>query len=337
MKKLLGLFTAAVLALGLTACGNDTAKQPEAPSADQEAASAEAQVTQGTEQDPIDLEFSVMTDRAGNEITLPETVESVISLAPATTQILCEIGLADKIVAVDSNSPMYTSDLPEGTEQFNLLEPDLERIISMNPDIVFASSMSSQGGDDIFKAVKDAGICVAEIPTSNSIADVEEDVRFTAACVGKSAEGEALIEAMEKDIQAVKEIGASIEEKKTVLFEISPLPYLYSFGSGVYLNEMLELIGAQNVLADQDGWISVTEESAVASNPDVILTSDNFSNNDPVAEILGRAGWENVTAVSSEQVYYIDNAASSLPNHHITDALKEMAKAVYPEEFAQLQ
>ena len=105
----------------------------------------------------------------------------------------------------------------------------------------------------------------------------------------------------------------------------------------MYLNEMIELIGAQNVLGDQEGWISVTEESAVAADPDVILTSDNFSNSDPVAEILGRAGWENVTAVKEGQACYIDNAASSLPNHHIVDALKEMAKAVYPEEYADLK
>ena len=130
--------------------------------------------------------------------------------------------------------------------------------------------------------------------------------------------------------------GETITEPKTLLFEISPVPYLYSFGTGVYLNEMIELIGAKNVLADQEGWLSVTEESAVAANPDVILTSDNFSNEDPVAEILGREGWQNVTAVAEGQVAYIDNAASSLPNHHIVDALVEMAKAVYPDAYAEL-
>ena len=135
----------------------------------------------------------------------------------------------------------------------------------------------------------------------------------------------------------MRAIGETIGEKKTVLFEISPVPYLYSFGTGVYLNEMIELIGAENVLADQEGWISVTEESAVAANPDVILTSDKFSNEDPVAEILGREGWQNVTAVAEGQAYYIDNAASSLPNHHIVDALIEMAKAVYPDEYASLE
>ena len=75
----------------------------------------------------------------------------------------------------------------------------------------------------------------------------------------------------------------------------------------------------------------------MSADPDVILTSDNFSNEDPVTEILGRTGWENVTAVKNGQVAYIDNAASSLPNHHIVDALKEMAKAIYPEEYAGLE
>ena len=275
-------------------------------------------------------------DRAGNPITVPEEVDSIISLAPATTQILCDLGLADEIVAVDTNSPQYAEGLAEDVVQFDMMEPDLEQILNAQPDIIFVSNMSSQGGDDIFAGIREAGICVAEIPTSNTIEDVKKDVQFTADCVGKSEEGAALVEGMEAVIDEVSAIGQTMEEKKTVLFEISPVPYLYSFGTGVYLNEMIELIGAQNVLADQEGWLSVTEESAVAANPDVILTSDNFSNEDPVAEILGRAGWENVTAVKDGAVAYIDNAASSLPNHHIVDALKEMAKAVYPEEYAGL-
>ena len=43
-----------------------------------------------------------------------------------------------------------------------------------------------------------------------------------------------------------------------------------------------------------------------------------------------------MTAVAEGQVAYIDNAASSLPNHHIVDALVEMAKAVYPDAYAEL-
>ena len=361
-KKLLTLCAAFMLAFTMTACsggqsgdaGSEAAESTaaetaasvseetaaaetttaEESTADTQEASSEATETEaGTE----DAQAVVPTeDRAGNSITVPEEVDSIISLAPATTQILCDLGLADKIIAVDSNSPMYAEGLSEDVLQFNLLEPDLEQIMNAEADIIFVSNLSSQGGEDIFKSVRDAGVCVAEIPTSNSIADVEKDVQFVADCVGMSAEGSELVAGMEAVISQVRAIGETITEPKTVLFEISPVPYLYSFGTGVYLNEMIELIGAKNVLADQEGWLSVTEESAVAANPDVILTSDNFSNEDPVAEILGREGWQNVTAVAEGQVAYIDNAASSLPNHHIVDALVEMAKAVYPDAYAEL-
>ena len=56
----------------------------------------------------------------------------------------------------------------------------------------------------------------------------------------------------------------------------------------------------------------------------------------PVEEILARKGWENVTAVKNKAVYSIDNTASSLPNHNIIQALKEIAKAVYPEQYANI-
>ena len=354
MKRRWSILAALFLAAGLTACaGNgavsetesaagaaqvETAAGTEAETAEEPAGKTQAEAVRAERgEGGGEAAAGPRKDRAGNPIGGPEEVDSIISLAPATTQILCDLGLADEIVAVDTNSPMYAEGLSGDVMQFDMMEPDLEQILNAEPDIIFVSSMSSQGGDDIFAGIREAGICVAEIPTSNTIEDVKKDVQFTADCVGKSEEGAALVADMEAVIDEVSAIGQNIEEKKTVLFEISPVPYLYSFGTGVYLNEMIELIGAQNVLGDQEGWISVTEESAVAADPDVILTSDNFSNSDPVAEILGRAGWENVTAVKEGQAYYIDNAASSLPNHHIVDALKEMAKAVYPEEYADLK
>ena len=115
----------------------------------------------------------------------------------------------------------------------------------------------------------------------------------------------------------------------------SALPYLYSGGANTYLDELITTCGAVNVLGDQDGWVSVEAESAVALNPDVILTNVNYTD-DAVGEILGREGWENVTAVKNKAVYYIDNLASSLPNNHLTDALVAVALAVYPDEFASL-
>ena len=138
---------------------------------------------------------------------------------------------------------------------------------------------------------------------------------------------------MQNEIDAIAAIGKTITDKKSVLFEIAAAPSIYSFGKNTFLQEMLEIIGAENILADQESWVSVTEEAAVGANPDVILTNVNYIE-DPVGEIKGRSGWENVNAVKDGQVYVIDNGASSLPNQHIVDALKQMAKAIYPQQYA---
>lgn len=275
-----------------------------------------------------------LTDRAGKEITVPEEITKVISMAPATSQVLEELGLTELLVAVDTQTPYYV----EGTDelpQFDMMTPDCESLLALNPDIVFVTGMSYVGSDDPYSELTAAGICVAEIPSSESIAAIQEDILFISQCFGMPEDGEAIVADMEERIQAVREVSEMITEKKSVLFEIAALPYIYSFGEGVFLDEMLDLIGAENVLGDQEGWLSVTEESALAANPDVILTSVNYIE-DPVGEILGREGWESIEAVKNQQVYYIDNAASSLPNQHVVDALEQMAKAVYPEEYAAL-
>ena len=270
-------------------------------------------------------------DRAGNAITVPAEITRIISLAPSTTQVLEALGALDSLVAVDNQTPMYvdgTSELP----QFDMMAPDVEQIAALEPDVVFASGLSYLDGNP-FAALTEMGVCVVDIPSSASIADVEDDIRFIAACLGKDAEGEAIVNEMSASIDAIAAIGATIEDKKTVLFEISALPYIYSFGAGTFLDEMITLIGAENVFGDQAGWLAVSEEDAVAANPDVILTNVNYIE-DSVGEILGREGWDVVTAVANADVHYIDNGASSLPNQHIIDALIEMAVAVYPEAYA---
>ena len=152
------------------------------------------------------------------------------------------------------------------------------------------------------------------------------------AVMGDVSKSDAVIEEMESEISAIQEVGKTITDKKKVYFEIAAAPDMYSFGGGVFLNEMIEIIGAENVLKDQKEWISVSAESILDSNPDVILTSVNYID-DPVSEIKSRSGWEALTAVKENAVYYIDTDASNNPSQHIVKALKEMAKAVYPDKY----
>ena len=271
-------------------------------------------------------------DRAGEPIELPDKIETIISLAPSTTRVLTDLGLQEKLIAVDTYSAGYQPELASLPE-FDMMTPDVEKLAEMEPDVIFITGMSLSGGSNPYQALIDLGIPVVGIPTSNSIDAIREDVLFIGECVGETDGAQALVDEMQAEIDEIAAIGATIEDKKTVAVEVSALPQLCYAGGDTYINEMIEIIGAENAYGESDPWASVTEEAAVETNPDVILTCTSYLP-DPVGEILSRRGWENVTAIADKAVFQLDEESVNQPNHHITKALREMAEAVYPEKYA---
>lgn len=97
---------------------------------------------------------------------------------------------------------------------------------------------------------------------------------------------------------------------------------------------MIEIIGAENIFANEKSWISPTPESIIAANPDVILTNmPDINGVKAVDDIKSRDGWDSITAIKEGQVYGIDKNASARPSQNVIKALKEMAKAIYPNEY----
>lgn len=300
MKKVVSLVLATVLILALAACSSANGGGGET------------------------------TDRAGNPITVPAKVEKIVSLSPAFTVILSDLGMGDKIVAMDSYSAFGFEGDTEGILLLDMSAPDLEQLAALQPDIVFVSNISSGGGSDVFKPLRDANICIAEIPTPDTVQGVLEDVAFIASSVGAKAEGEKLVNQAKEKLKKAEDLLKTTEQRPLVYFEIAPAPTLYTTGSGTYLDELITLAGGTNIFADQTSWAQVTEESVLLANPDVILTGVNYID-EPVSEILSRPGWEVTAAVENEKVYYIPPEISQQPTHHVVDGLLLMLEKIHPE------
>ncbi|ACN83033.1 iron ABC transporter substrate-binding protein [Brachyspira hyodysenteriae] len=276
-------------------------------------------------------------DRAGNDIILPEKIENIACLSPSVTDIILSLGLADKIIAFDSTSKeiLYTNNIDvSNISVFDMLNPDSEKIIAMKPDIVFVNNFSVFSGKTSLDSIKASGICVAVIPSSDTIKSIEDDINFLGNVLDKSDAASNIINIMNKNIENIRTIGESIQNKKKVYFEIAALPNLYSFGTNVYIDDMINIIGASNVFSDKNSWISTSEENILFSNPDIIFTSVNYIDN-PTEEILKRKSWQNINAVKNKDVYYI--ASSSLPTHNIINAMIMMAKYAYPNEYKDIE
>lgn len=257
----------------------------------------------------------------------------MVALAPSICETMAALGVADKLVGYDLQS-VGLAGLPTDVPTFDTVNPDIEQLTALAPDMLLVSNLSLYDQEAPYQPLIDAGVCVICVPTSDSVEDVRSDIRFLSAAFAVPEEGERVVDEMDGKLEELSEAVSDIpeEERKSVYFEISPAPYLYSSGNGTYLHELIELAGGKNVLADQNGWISVEGEAVAAANPDVIFTNVNYTDA-PVEEILGREGWAGVAAVMNKNVYYIDNMASSLPDQNIVVAVEQMAQALYPERF----
>lgn len=261
--------------------------------------------------------------------------QRIVSLSPAATAILASLSLQDQLVGIDRWSAQRR-DVSPNIPSFDMIHPDAERIMALEPTIIFVSSMTRDAtGRDPFAPFSSSGVAVIYIPVSETLAAICDDVTMIARVTGTVTAGQKIIDTMNSEINRIKEIVQTIPKAKrrTVVMEIEPAPAIYSFGRGVYLNELLETAGSINIFANESGWLAVNAEQVFAHNPDVILT--NTPSDDPVQEILSRPGWGTLDAVRNKRVFVIDNTSSSQPAPAVTYALKEIAEAVYPEWFCK--
>jgi iron complex transport system substrate-binding protein len=277
----------------------------------------------------------LLVDRGGNTVSISGEINKIISTAPSSTEIIVDLGLADKLVAIDK----YSLDIAGVDQNLTLIDfffPDAEAIIGIDPDVIISNGHNNLGtGDDPFKLIREAGIPVVYIPLSPDIEGICQDIEFIADMLNVSDRGTALTESLKRQIEEIAAIGRTIEHKKTVYFEISPAPTLVTIGRDTYLDHFITIIGAQNIFADQIGVIFPGAESILERNPDVIITTES-GQHDPVEEIKSRDGFEHITAVKNSAIYLVDTNSASRPSARIVLALKQMAKAVYPDNYEAL-
>ncbi|GMO52271.1 MAG: ABC transporter substrate-binding protein [Termitinemataceae bacterium] len=275
-------------------------------------------------------------DRVGQSIIVPTKIERIITAAPSNTEIIVALGLACKLVAVDRFS-FDIEGIPD-VPYIDFSAHDGEEIVNLNPDIIIASGTNQKGqANDPFRLIRETGITVVYVPMSSSIQGIYDDIAFIADLLDVPEMGNEIIDQTKETIHYYKMISEKITPKKRIYFEISPAPSVVSLGSQTHLNEMIEIIGGENIFAAEKGIVYPNAEIIITANPDVIITNVNYSGNqyvaDPIAEIKTRDGFDIIDAVKNNQIFYVDTNSVSRPTHNIVKAVKIMAEVVYPEYY----
>jgi iron complex transport system substrate-binding protein len=274
-----------------------------------------------------------ITDRSGRTVVIKGAINRVVSTAPSNTEIITDLGQAHKLVAIDRHSANVTG-IPEGLVQLDFFYPDAEVIIKLEPDIIIASGHNPTGtGEDPFQLLREMGIPVVYISMSKSIDDIYKDVAFIAELLQAGKEGEALINATKARIaEVIQNVSQNVIQKRTVYFEISAAPDMMSFGKDSFIDDMILVIGAVNIFGNDDWLVMPGAEAIITRNPDVILTNVNYID-DPVGEIKSRPGFNHINAVKNNRIYQIDTDSSVRPSPRIVLALRQMAQAIYADQY----
>lgn len=338
IKRFTAMLAALTVAFGLSACSeNSTRDGGEITTADISKLqtiieTAEATDVVGTEtvSDMDDIpEVKLICDREGNVIQVPDSVNTVISASPSVTEILAGLGAADKIIAADIDSAGVAGvDPAKCTIDFS--DFSIDALTALNPDVIIVSGTSEAGEGDSYNTLKNSGIKVVYIPEADSLDGIKLDIEFLAEYMGIEGKGRKLTAEIDAAVEKIKEIQLTTSfhtKKRKVYFELAGLPDSASCGKNTVINEIIELVGAENIYASESGRISNSEESVIAANPDVIIT------NSDVNEVKKRAGWGNITAVKNNAVYHAD-ADMTRHSHGIAEGIFQIAKAIYPEIYS---
>lgn len=281
-----------------------------------------------------EAEFPVtLTDAMGTEVVIEEEPEAIVSMIPSNTEIAYELGLGDKIVGVSDfdNYPEETADVEKiGGQEFNV-----EKIISLQPDIVFAHESGLGMGTEGLEQLTDAGLTVFVVENAESFDQVYDTITVIGQATGATDEADALVEQMEVQVEEITEQASNVEETKAVFVEVGSDPEIFTTGSGTFIDEMLQIINAENIAGDQEGWVSMDPEAVVAANPDVIVTTEGGYIENAEELIKTRSGFAEVTAVQEDAVYSVDSDAVTRSGPRLTVGLLELARAVYPEVFSE--
>ena len=263
-----------------------------------------------------------LTDGLGRTVEIPETVEKVVSLTAANTEIVYALGAGDLLVGADAYSdyPEEANDLPRMGDYAG---PNVELIAAAEADVVLASTKLQQDAIEKMEALGLNVVCVE--PTG--LDELYEGIALIAAVVG--ADPTPLLTEMQ---DAIAETAAAVPADMKPVRVYFALSFGesgdFSAGPGTFIDELIAMAGGENVAAGSEyAWPMYSLEGIVAADPDVILISD-YGDGTVVEQFCALSGYGELRAVQEGHVYALTDDLISRPGPRIAEGFQQVVDAL---------
>lgn len=254
----------------------------------------------------------------------------IISVIPAVTEMLFALGAGDRVVGVGSFDRY-----PPGVEKLPrvgaLIDPDLERILSLKPDLV--AVYGSQV--DLRRQLERANVPVFDYRHAG-LADVTTTIQALGERIGNAGEARALAGRIEARLAAVRRrVDGLPRPRVLVVFgrERLALRAIYASGGVGFVHDMVAVAGGDNVFADVGREaVQATTEQILSRRPDLILElrADPLTEAEVRQEIATWSQLQGVPAVRSQRVYIISDPRTVVPGPRVAEGVEAIAAVLHP-------
>jgi iron complex transport system substrate-binding protein len=269
-----------------------------------------------------DVPTREVTDDFGRLVKIPLKIDRAISLAPSLTENIFAVGAGDRLVGVTTfcNYPDEARKIQKIGDTIN---PSMEAIIALKPQIVFISTASQI--ESFIKTLEQQNIAVF-VTGAKDLEGVYRNLYQLGEIFGRDDEARRKVDEMKRRVADV-EARTATDADVRVFVQISKEP-LFTIGKDSFLTEIIRRAGGVSVTADvPTAYPKFSKETALALQPEAIILSESEDNSEP------NDIFRDSPAVKNGRIFKVNADLLSRPSPRIVDALEQVAKDLHPEDF----
>lgn len=266
-----------------------------------------------------------VTDEAGKRVRLPVRPQRIVTLAPNLTEIVYAIGAGERLVG-NTTFCDYPAEAKQVVKVGDTLQPNIERIIALKPEVIFVSTASQL--ETFTKQLDERGIAVF-VTDPHDLEGVFRSIKTLGELLGQQAQAEKLVSDLRARAASVEEAVKALPSV-TVFYQVSPSP-LWTAGRRSWITDLIRRAGGKSVTGEVEGeWMRYSDEAALASRPEAIIMATSSDNRLDVAPALQKS-----PAALNKRVYGINGDYLSRPGPRLVEGLEQIARVLHPEAFKQ--
>jgi iron complex transport system substrate-binding protein len=257
----------------------------------------------------------------------------IISFIPAVTEMLFALGVGDRVVAV-GNFDKYPPEIQTLPKVGALLDPNLERILSLRPDLV-----TVYGSQTDLRAQLERARVPLFLYSHAGLADVTQTILDLGARVGRSERAQELTGEIERALSEVRGRVANQPRPRTLIVferESYTLRGIYASGGYGFIHDIVTAAGGDNIFADiKQQAVQATTELIIARRPDVILEvrAEPLPRDQQVKEVASWTPLSSVPAVRGRRIHIIADPRTVIPGPRVAEGAAVIARVLHPEAF----